>query len=42
MLSIDALRDKYCLSEQRLANLKMSRVWGICEINIKCICTLDV
>ena len=36
------LRDKYCLSEQRLANLKMSKVWAICEINIKGIYILDI
>ena len=35
-------RDKCCLSEQRLVNLKMSRVWAICKINIKCLYTLDV
>ena len=29
------LRDKYHLSEQRLANLKMSKVWAICKTNIK-------
>ena len=28
---------EYRLSEQRLANLKMSVVWAICEINIRCI-----
>ena len=42
LLSIDALRDKYHLSERRLANLKMSKVWAICEIIIECIYALDI